>query len=72
MIQTEPFALILSVAAQRAQNEHQVAFVASWQETLAQLERAFAAPSSDRWASHLSLSYVSSRFQSQNLLRCYL
>jgi len=48
MIQTEPFALILSVAAQRAQNEHQVAFVASWQETLAQLERAFAAPSSDR------------------------
>jgi len=48
MIQTEPFALILSVAAQRAQTAQQAAYVAGWQETIQSLEKALAAPSSDR------------------------
>jgi hypothetical protein len=47
MIQIHPFSLVLSVAAQRAQTPQQAAYVASWQETLAKLERSFAAPSSD-------------------------
>ena len=48
MIQVHPLSLVLSVAAQRAQTPEQAAYVASWQDALDQLERAFAAPSSDR------------------------
>lgn len=48
MIQVHPFSLVLSVAAQRAQTPQEAAYVASWQDRLAMLERVFTAPSSDR------------------------
>ena len=48
MIQVHPFSLVLSVAAQRAQTPEQAAYVASWQDTIQSLERALAAPPSER------------------------
>jgi hypothetical protein len=48
MIQVHPFSLVLSVAAQRAQTPKQAAHVRRWQGAIRSLERAFAAPSSDR------------------------
>lgn len=44
MIQTEPFSLILSIAAQRAESVNQLEYVTAWQETIQQIERSFSLP----------------------------